>query len=443
MVKIGIIGGSGLDDPKLLQDFQEKNVLTKYGEPSSKLTIGKINDIDVVLLARHGKGHTITPTHVNYRANIMALKNEGVTHILATTACGSLKQEIGRGDFIILSQFIDHTKHRKFSFHDDFKKGINHTAMPDPFDENLRQAFIQTSKELKLKYHAKGTVITIEGPRFSTRAESHMFRQFADVINMTVSTEVSLAQEAGIPYAAVAMSTDYDCWKEDEPPAKWEEILEVFKQNSDNVKKLIINTLPKVAGTQTTVKNTIETNKEGEKTMEEFDLKATLRTIPHFPKQGILFWDITSLLNNPEAFKQTMDKFYNRYKDSNIDVVAGIESRGFIFGSVLAFMLNKRFVPIRKKGKLPGKTAKMEYALEYGTDVIEIHTEDVKPGDNVLIIDDLIATAGTMEAACKLIESLNANIHECAAVIELPELKGKEKLSKHKVYTMIECEEHV
>lgn len=248
MVKIGIIGGSGLDDSKLLQDYKEIDITTKYGKPSSVLTTGKINGVEVVVLARHGKGHKISPTHVNNKANIQALKEQGCTHILATTACGSLREDIGRGDFVVVDQFIDFTKHRAHAtYNDDFSDGIKHSAMPEPFNEGLRNAFIETSKEIGFKTHEKGTVITIEGPRFSTRAESKMFRIWgADVINMSVAPECILANELEIPYAVVAMSTDYDAWKDDEEPAKWEDILEVFAQNADNVKKLLINTIPKV-----------------------------------------------------------------------------------------------------------------------------------------------------------------------------------------------------
>ncbi len=248
MVKIGIIGGSGLDNPDILENPEQLEVETPYGKPSSDLKIGKINGVDIVLLARHGRHHTIPPTHVNNRANIQALKDQGCTHILATTACGSLRQEIGRGDFVILDQFIDFTRLRKLSFYDEFQSDdAKHTGMADPFNEDLRKAFIETSNELKLKVHEKGTVVTIEGPRFSTRAESNMFRQWgADVINMSIAPEAILANEAGIPYAAVAMSTDYDCWKTDEAPVTWEEILKVFGENVKKVTDLLINTIPKV-----------------------------------------------------------------------------------------------------------------------------------------------------------------------------------------------------
>ncbi|QTA90195.1 S-methyl-5'-thioadenosine phosphorylase [Desulfonema magnum] len=247
MVKIGLIGGSGLDDPQILQDAKEINADTPYGKPSSALTLGRISNVDTVLLTRHGKKHELSPTEVNYRANIRALKDQGVTHILATTACGSLREDIKRGDFIILDQFIDFAKHRKNTFHESFKNGMEHPVMADPFDATLRKTLYETSVELGFRTHNSGTVVTIEGPRFSTRAESKMFRIWgADVINMSVATEVALANEAGIPYAAVAMSTDYDCWKEDEEIVSWQEILKVFERNAHNVTELLIKVVEKV-----------------------------------------------------------------------------------------------------------------------------------------------------------------------------------------------------
>jgi 5'-methylthioadenosine phosphorylase len=248
MTKIGIIGGSGLDDPDLLKGASQIEVDTPFGKPSSSLTCGQINGRDVVMIARHGRQHQFSPSQVNYRANIRALKDQDVTHILATTACGSLREEIGRGDFVILDQFIDYTRHRKTTFFDNFNDGAHHTSMADPFDTELRTALIDAARALNLKMHEHGTVITIEGPRFSSRAESHMFRLWgADVINMSVAPEAILANEIGIPYAAVAMSTDYDCWKEDEAPVTWEEILEVFQKNAVNVEQLLINAIPRIA----------------------------------------------------------------------------------------------------------------------------------------------------------------------------------------------------
>lgn len=248
MAKIGIIGGSGLEDPDILKKTKEIKVGTPYGEPSSSFLVGKIENKDVVLLSRHGRKHTIPPTQVNNRANIYAFKDLECTHIITTTACGSLKEEIGRGDVIIPDQFIDFTRHRKITFFDEFNEGdLKHAPAADPFDNNLREILINSAKLLKLKHHSTGTVITIEGPRFSTRAESRMFRMWgADVINMSIAPEVILANEIGIPYATIAMSTDYDCWKENEEPVSWEEVLKVFNQNIDNVIRLILKTISKI-----------------------------------------------------------------------------------------------------------------------------------------------------------------------------------------------------
>ena len=246
MIKIGIIGGSGLDDPGILAEPEEVNVETEFGSPSSPMLCGNIDGIAVVILARHGTKHQFSPTQVNNRANISALKNSGVTHIIATTACGSLREDIDRGHFVVLDQFIDFTRFRKNSFHDSFENGAVHTPMAHPFDQELRKKMYQTAELLKLEVHRSGCVVTIEGPRFSTVAESKMFRMWgADVINMSSAPEVMLANESGIPYAAVAMSTDYDCWKEDEVPVSWGEILAVFEKNADNVKRLLV----KIVGT--------------------------------------------------------------------------------------------------------------------------------------------------------------------------------------------------
>ena len=243
-MKIGIIGGSGLDDPDILKDPVKLAVTTAYGEPSSPILAGEINDTQTLILARHGTKHQYSPTQVNNRANIQALKEAGATHILATTACGSLREEIDRGHLVILDQFIDFTRFRKNTFADSFEHGAVHTPMAEPFDRMLSDQLYETAQGLGLSVHKGGCVITIEGPRFSTIAESKMFRMWgADVINMSTAPEAMLANEAGIPYGAVAMSTDYDCWKEDEEPVTWEEILRVFNNNADNVKRVLIETV--------------------------------------------------------------------------------------------------------------------------------------------------------------------------------------------------------
>ncbi len=172
------------------------------------------------------------------------------------------------------------------------------------------------------------------------------------------------------------------------------------------------------------------------------DLKSTIRTVPDFPIKGVMFRDITTLLKHPEAFKQTCDQFYERYKDMKIDKIAGIESRGFIFGSVLAYKLGLGFVLIRKPGKLPAETVKEEYELEYGKDAVEVHKDAILEGDKVLLVDDLIATAGTAGASAKLIRKIGGDLIECSFVIELPDLGGRNKLEKQglKVHSMIQFE---
>lgn len=169
-------------------------------------------------------------------------------------------------------------------------------------------------------------------------------------------------------------------------------------------------------------------------------IKNKIRTIPHWPKEGIMFRDITTLLSDPEGFKETIDLLAERYKDKEIDKVVGIESRGFIFGAPLAYLLNCGFVPIRKPGKLPHDVESEEYSLEYGTDKIEIHKDALTKGDRILIIDDLIATAGTANAAANLVKRLGAEVVECAFIIELVDLKGRDKLKGESIYSIVEFE---
>jgi len=249
MTRIGIIGGSGLDNPDILENAHDRSVNTRWGLPSSLLKLGQIGGVDVVLLARHGREHTIPPSRVNYRANIQALKDAGCSHVLASTAVGSLRVDIGRGHLVIVDQFIDFTKQRAMSFHESFAPHQPiHAPMADPFDANLRDILNESCQRLGYDYHPRGTVITIEGPRFSTRAESNMFRAWgADIINMSIATEATLANEADLPYAAVAMSTDYDCWKTDEAPVTWDAILEVFNSNAQKVTQLLRDAIPRIA----------------------------------------------------------------------------------------------------------------------------------------------------------------------------------------------------
>ena len=239
--KVGIIGGSGMDDPNLLSNPKAIEMETPYGKPSDKLLGGTIQNTEVVILARHAKDHSISPTRIPFRANIWALKNAGCTHILATTACGSLREHLKPGDLVFIDQFIDWTKLRKLSF---FEDEVVHTAMPEPFDNHMRAKLAETARNLGYRHHEKGVMITIEGPRFSTRAESHMFRLLgADLINMSTVPEVSLANELKIPYQSIAMVTDYDCWKENEEPVTFEMVMGTMKENAEKVKNLLTNVI--------------------------------------------------------------------------------------------------------------------------------------------------------------------------------------------------------
>mmetsp|Transcript_11178 Transcript_11178/g.68937 ORF Transcript_11178/g.68937 Transcript_11178/m.68937 type:complete len:248 (+) Transcript_11178:3376-4119(+) len=166
----------------------------------------------------------------------------------------------------------------------------------------------------------------------------------------------------------------------------------------------------------------------------------SIRGIPDFPKRGILFWDITTLMLDVDAFRHCIDLFAQRYRPHGIHAVAGLEARGLMFGAPLAIALGCGFVPIRKPNKLPGETVGQAYDLEYGTDRVEMHVDAIQPGQNVLLVDDLIATGGTMAAGIRLLEHVGANVHECACVIELPELKGREKLQGKPLYVLIEKE---
>ncbi|MFA6010200.1 MAG: adenine phosphoribosyltransferase [Desulfobacteraceae bacterium] len=170
------------------------------------------------------------------------------------------------------------------------------------------------------------------------------------------------------------------------------------------------------------------------------DLTKTIRSIPDWPIKGVIFRDLTTLMQNPEAYKAACDALYERYKGMNIEKIVGIDARGFVFGGVLAYLLNVGFVPVRKKGKLPHKTISASYSLEYGEDHVEMHEDAITKGERVVIVDDLIATGGTMEAAVKLVRTLGGEIVECAFIVELPDLKGREKIKDQKVFTLCEFE---
>ncbi|TDH16273.1 hypothetical protein EPR50_G00018140 [Perca flavescens] len=250
-IKIGIIGGSGLDDPDILEGRTERYVDTPYGKPSDALILGKIKNVECVLLARHGRQHTIMPSNVNYQANIWALREEGCTHLLVTTACGSLREEIQPGDIVIIDQFIDRTTKRAQTLYDGqptSPPGVSHIPMAEPFCNRTREVLVEVARSLGVKCHVRGTMLSIEGPRFSSRAESLMFRQWgADVINMTTVPEVVLAKEAGLCYASIAMATDYDCWKEHEEAVCVDNVLKTMKENANKASSILLTAIPQIS----------------------------------------------------------------------------------------------------------------------------------------------------------------------------------------------------
>ena len=242
MIKVGIIGGTGLEDPQILKNPITHVLGTPYGNPSSPLLCGQISGVNVIIISRHGPKHTLSPSEVNYRANIHALKEQGCTHIIATTACGSLREEIKPGDFVFPTQFIDRTTKRMQTFYEHGR--ICHIPMAQPFCSKLIGILQSTANLLNIMHHDHKTTVTIEGPRFSTKAESLMFRSWgADIVNMTTVPEAVLAREAGICYASIAMATDYDCWHESEEAVSLEMVMKTMKANADRAKELIIRAI--------------------------------------------------------------------------------------------------------------------------------------------------------------------------------------------------------
>ena len=239
--RLGILGGSGLYSISGLKDIEEINVDTPFGSPSDTLLIGKLNNMDVVFLARHGKGHTLLPTEVPYKANIWAMKFLGVKWIISASAVGSLKEEIKPLDMVIPDQFIDRTHQRPISF---FGEGlVGHVSMASPFCNNLSNIMAETAKIVMpndRKLHTDGTYLCMEGPAFSTKAESILYRSWGcSIIGMTNHSEARLAKEAEIAYSTLAMSTDYDCWHEDHDDVTVEMIVANLQKNAELANKII------------------------------------------------------------------------------------------------------------------------------------------------------------------------------------------------------------
>jgi len=269
-VKVGIIGGTGMLKINLFKLVEEVEVETPFGKPSSPLVCGKLNDVDCVLLSRHGNDHRLMPSIVNYRANIFALKKVGCNIILATTACGSLIEEAKPGDFVIVDQFIDHTTKRACTFYDGTCKemaGVCHIPCNKPFSQILMNILKESCDRTRVVSHIGGTVVTIEGPRFSSYAESLMFKSWgAKVINMTAVPEVVLANEIGIPYASIAMVTDYDCWRNDKEAVDVKSVMATMNTNRENALKVLLHAINIIKEKQDKILLAIEKSEQVAKT---------------------------------------------------------------------------------------------------------------------------------------------------------------------------------
>lgn len=235
---IGVIGGSGLYEMESLAEVREIEVKTPFGKPSDKLIRGRLDDVELIFLPRHGKGHRWLPTELNFRANVFALKKLGVDRIISVSAVGSLRENIAPGDLVVPDQFIDRTVQRPSTF---FGKGVvAHVSLADPFCKDLSAVLVAAARAENANVHAGGTYVCMEGPQFSTRAESHLYRSWnAHVIGMTNLQEAKLAREAEICFGTLALATDYDCWNEQAGNVEIEHVLAVLKHNVELAQRII------------------------------------------------------------------------------------------------------------------------------------------------------------------------------------------------------------
>ena len=246
--EVAIIGGTGVYDPEMLDDPREVKVYTPYGAPSDLISLGTYGGRSVAFIPRHGRGHQIPPHKINSRANIWALKQLGVKSVVASSAVGSLREDFEPGDFVITDQFIDRTRKRQDTFYEGGQ--LCHISSADPICPKLHDFYVDHAQKQGLKVHPTGTYVCIEGPRFSTRAESRLYRQWgADIIGMTLYPECILAREMELCYVSVAMVTDYDVWAE--KPVSTKEILETLGKNSANFKRLVMESIPDIPEEET------------------------------------------------------------------------------------------------------------------------------------------------------------------------------------------------
>ncbi len=243
---LGVIGGSGLYELEGLTDVEEVALATPFGAPSDAYITGRLDDVKLVFLPRHGRGHRISPSELNFRANIWGMKRLGVQRILSVSAVGSMREDIQPGEFVVIDQFFDRTRHRADTF---FTDGVvAHVMFADPVCGDLRQHLLSAGADLGIKVHDGGCYINMEGPQFSTRAESKIYRKWGvDVIGMTNLAEAKLSREAEMCYATIAMATDYDCWHEGHDDVTVEAVLKIVAQNVGNAQSLLAKTIPLAA----------------------------------------------------------------------------------------------------------------------------------------------------------------------------------------------------
>jgi 5'-methylthioadenosine phosphorylase len=431
-------------------------VKSPWGEPSDALLFGNFRGVDLVFLPRHGRGHVQSPTSINYRANIDALKRAGVTDVISVSACGSLKEELPPGTFVMVDQFIDRTFAREKSF---FGPGfVAHVSMAHPVCPRLSGALADAAREAGIAHAVGGTYLAMEGPQFSTLAESNLYRTWGcAVIGMTAMPEAKLAREAELPYALVAMVTDYDCWHEDHDHVTVDQVVKVLVANADNARRLVMAVAPRLGpertpsplGVETVLDTAIITAPEKTRSGPLRQTRCGGR--PAFSKgRGQKEASHESQNRHPQhsRLSQEGDRLPGHHHPSRQS--ARLPRHGGCAGAALRRGADRqgggdrgaRFHPwrrhrpsivgrlraIRKKGKLPHAVIGEDYDLEYGTDRVEIHADAVKPGENVVLVDDLIATGGTAFAAIKLLERVGAKIVGCAFVIDLPDLGGADKI---------------
>ena len=248
-IKVGVIGGSGVYGMDTISNVRDVKLTTSFGDPSDAYIVGELGGFEVAFLARHGRGHHLLPSDLNFRANVMGFKMLGITHLISVTAVGSLREHLKPKDIVIPDQLVDRTFSRESTF---FGNGIAaHVPFSDPFCSELSDLLFDTATACDATVHKGGTLVTMEGPAFSTRAESHLYRSWGmDIIGMTAVQEAKLCREAEICYGSLAMVTDYDCWHDTEEEVSVEAVIAVLKQNVSTAQAIIESAVPRIAGTR-------------------------------------------------------------------------------------------------------------------------------------------------------------------------------------------------